>query len=190
MNAERFYARLLRAFSPAFRREYGEEMIETFRDMYRDSSGNAAAFWLFIVTDVVRSAAVSVSPSSCRVSSGQRWTVVRCASGGIEIVVTAHTLSWSFGYLYHPYLEGISIPAWACGGALGLGLGVAQSGKVERRPGLRTVLIFATGAAAALGLQVAVLFGPPAVYGTALGVFVGGAQWLIPASGTIEQCQG
>jgi hypothetical protein len=180
MSAERFYACLLRAYSPAFRREYGEEMIETFRDLYRDSAGNAAAFWLFIVTDVVRSAArqrLAVLSSSIR-RPEVAW-VIRCASSGIAIVVTAHALSWSVGYLYHPYLEGISIPAWACGGALGLGLGVAQSGKVERRAVPRMALILATGAAAALGLQVAVLFGRPAVYGTALGAFVGGAQWVI-----------
>jgi hypothetical protein len=180
MTAERFYARLLRLYSPAFRREYGDEMIETFRDLYRDSAGNTARFWLFIVADVLRSAARQ--RLAALLSSTKRpeadW-VIRCAGSGIAIMITAHALSWSFGYLYHPYLEGISIPAWVCGGALGLGLGVAQSAKVERRLGSRTLLIFATGAAAALGLQLAVLFGRPVVYGTAVGAFVGGVQWLI-----------
>jgi hypothetical protein len=31
-----------------------------------------------------------------------------------------------FGYLYHPYLEGMTIAPWIYGAFLGLGLGIAE----------------------------------------------------------------
>jgi hypothetical protein len=185
---ERLYSRLLLAYPPAFRREYGDQLIETFRDLRRDASGTVLTFWLFIVSDVIRSAA--------RQRVGDLWLitkrpevewVVMSLTGAIAIAVMAQALPWSVSYLYHPYLEGMSIPPWLCGAVLGLSLGVVQnavqdavqSGKAGRGRARRARLILTTVVASALGLQIAVMFGRPAVYGTVLGAFVSGAQWLV-----------
>ena len=196
MTAERFYSRLLVAYPAAFRQEYGERMLEAFRELRRDSSETSMRFWLFIVSDVLRSAARQ------RVSDLWRSTkrpeaewVVMSLAGALAIAVMAQALPWSVSYLYHPYLEGISIPPWLYGAVLGLSLGVVQNVvqsavqsvvqndartvKLQHAGARRARLILATAAASALGLQVAVTFGRPATYGTVLGAFVGGTQWMV-----------
>ncbi len=154
MNAERFYTRLLIAYSRPFRREYGDEMVTAFLELHRESPRHGCRFWLFIIADVMRSGARQ------RFASG--WSITRradvewlllCASGAIAIAGTAHALSWTFSYFYHPYLEGLSIPPWMYGAALGLGLGAVQSARREPRTRPRIVLIAATSAAAAVGLD-------------------------------------
>jgi hypothetical protein len=57
MNAERIYRMLLRAYPPAFRAEYGQEMVLVFRDQCRDSDVRTLGFWMRVFWDIVRSAA-------------------------------------------------------------------------------------------------------------------------------------
>lgn len=56
MSADRVYALLLRAYPPAFRARYGQEMMLVFRDQYRDRDVSTARFWLRVLWDVMRSA--------------------------------------------------------------------------------------------------------------------------------------
>jgi len=56
MRAERFYRLLLRAYPPAFRAEYGQEMVLLFRDQCRDGDVRALGFWAAVIWDVARSA--------------------------------------------------------------------------------------------------------------------------------------
>ncbi len=56
MNAERIYRMLLRAYPPAFRAEYGREMVLVFRDQCRDSDVRTLGFWMRVFSDIVRSA--------------------------------------------------------------------------------------------------------------------------------------
>ena len=56
MTAERLYSALLRLYPPAFRREFGEAMVEAFREAYRDNRRLRGYFWLSIIVDLVRSA--------------------------------------------------------------------------------------------------------------------------------------
>ncbi|HEV2669797.1 MAG TPA: hypothetical protein VGU74_01795 [Gemmatimonadales bacterium] len=56
MNAERIYRLLLRAYPPAFRAEYGQEMVLVFRDQCRDGDVRALRFWVRVLWDVARSA--------------------------------------------------------------------------------------------------------------------------------------
>ena len=57
----RLYRLLLRLYPPAFRRTYGEEMVEAFAAdrarAYRRGIGGAVAFWLFTARDLFGSAA-------------------------------------------------------------------------------------------------------------------------------------
>src|SRR5437867_12956249 len=56
MSAERIYRLLLRAYPPAFRAEYGREMVLVFRDQCRDSDVRTLGFWMRVFWDIVRSA--------------------------------------------------------------------------------------------------------------------------------------
>ena len=56
MKAERIYRMLLRAYPPAFRAEYGREMVLVFRDQCRDSDVRTLGFWMRVFWDIVRSA--------------------------------------------------------------------------------------------------------------------------------------
>jgi hypothetical protein len=56
MSAERIYRLLLRAYPPAFRAEYGREMVLVFRDQCRDGDVRTLGFWVRVFWDVVRSA--------------------------------------------------------------------------------------------------------------------------------------
>lgn len=56
MIAERIYRLLLRAYPPAFRAEYGQEMMRLFRDQCRESDVRTLGFWMRVFLDIVRSA--------------------------------------------------------------------------------------------------------------------------------------
>jgi len=54
--AERIYRLLLRAYPPAFRAEYGREMVLLFRDQCQESDLHSVGFWARVLGDVARSA--------------------------------------------------------------------------------------------------------------------------------------
>ena len=54
--AERIYRLLLRAYPPAFRAEYGREMVLLFRDQCQESDVHSVGFWARVLGDVARSA--------------------------------------------------------------------------------------------------------------------------------------
>ena len=54
--AERIYCFLLRAYPPAFRAEYGREMVLLFRDQCQESDVHSVGFWARVLGDVARSA--------------------------------------------------------------------------------------------------------------------------------------
>ena len=56
MSAERWYRLLLRAYPPAFRARYAQEMLLAFRQCRRDAVESAPRFWAAMLWDVARSA--------------------------------------------------------------------------------------------------------------------------------------
>lgn len=180
MTPERVYATLLFIYPRAFRREYGRRMIAAFRRLRRESRVGALAFSCFIASDLLRSGfrerLAELGMDAQRAPA--EW-IARCVTGAIVSACAAHALAWTFSYLYHPYLEGIAIPAWVYGALLGLGLGAVQSAGLGRRT-LNTVSwTLTSGLAGALGLQVAASFTGPLLYGCVLGAFIGMAQRLV-----------
>jgi hypothetical protein len=189
MMVERVYRGFLALYPKAFRREYGEAMIDTFRDLYQDRRArrfgrrSPLGFWLFLVADLSRSL-VREQIAACR-SGGRlealRWLGV-CAAGSIVTVCLANTTTWLFGYLYHPYLEGMTIAPWIYGAFLGLGLGIAERAALGRHGRLGVRWVVASGVGAAIGLQIAASVASitgPVGYGVVLGAFVGSSQWLV-----------
>ena len=183
MTSKQLYSALLVLYPKAFRREYGDRMIGAFCQLRRARRRGATAFWIFIIADLVRS---SLRQHVDRFRSGtQQFAVewaITCASGAVMAALAANVLTWSFSYLYHPYLEGLTLSAWSYGALLGLGLGLVQSATLHRRFRVGLPWILTSAVAAALGLHVAVAFASvagPVGYGIVIGSFVGGAQWLV-----------
>ena len=52
MTDERLYAALLRLYPTAFRREFGEPMVDAFREASRDNRRPRGYFWLSIIADL------------------------------------------------------------------------------------------------------------------------------------------
>ena len=56
MTPQRVYRGLLWLYPSAFRREYGEDMVEAFGEALRDDRRGRLRFWVTVVVDLVRSA--------------------------------------------------------------------------------------------------------------------------------------
>jgi hypothetical protein len=182
MTPERFYSTLLRAYPAPFRREYGDGMLEAFRQLHRAHRGSRIAFWRFVLGDLVQSAVLS-QIETCR--SGSRRFVLEwaaaCAFGAVAIALLANALTAAFSYLYHPYLEGVALPPWSYGAILGTALGAAQSAVLHRRFRLGLPWIAASGVGTAIGLEAAIAtarIAGPVGYGIVLGGTVGSVQWM------------
>jgi hypothetical protein len=71
--AEHIYRFLLRAYPPAFRAEYGREMVLLFRDQCREGDSRTLGFWVAVISDVVRSApALRVEAWGARATENNR----------------------------------------------------------------------------------------------------------------------
>ena len=114
MTADRIYTTLLRLYPKAFRDQYGDDMLAAFREMFNDRRGTLR-FWRLVLVDTVRAAGAE------RLETVQ-WPAI-CLMGLLVTVGAAHTTAWTYRYFYHPYLEGVAIPAWTFGLFLGLVLG-------------------------------------------------------------------
>jgi hypothetical protein len=183
MTAERLYAALLLAYPATFRREYGDGMLEAFRQLHRAHRGSGVAFWMLLLNDTARSV-FSTQIDDCRTGLRRfflEWAAT-CASGAIVTALLANALTFAFGYFYHPYLEGVTVPAWSYGALLGVALGVGQTTVLRTRFRLGLPWVIASGVGAAIGLEAAIAtakIAGPAGYGIVLGAIVGGVQWAV-----------
>jgi len=183
MTQERLYSALLRVYPTSFSREYGDRMLEVFRQLDGDYRGCRVTFWLFILADICRSA-FFVQIDACR--SGVRrfvleWTGA-CACGAVVVALVANGLTSGFSYLYHPYLERVTLPPWSYGALLGVALGAAQSAVLHRRFHLGIAWLVASAVGTALGLEAAIAIAKiagPVAYGIVLGGIVGSSQWAV-----------
>jgi hypothetical protein len=186
MTAERVYSALLLLYPSSFRREYGSGLLEAFRQLYSDSTArraSAARFWLFIALDIGCSA-IQLRVDACG-AGARRFAVAwagACVCGAVVTALLANALTAAFAYLYHPYLEGVTLPPWSYGALLGVGLAGTQAVLLRRRYRLGLLWIAATALGAALGLGAASAFARvagPVGYGVVLGGVVGGSQWTV-----------
>jgi len=121
MKAERLFAVLLWVYPKSFRREYGDAMLATFRELRAAPCERQRRSWRFIVADTF-SAAATLWWEECRQSVAVLW-LTTCAVGLLSTTLVANLVAWVFSYLYHPYLEGFTLSASAYGAFLGVVLG-------------------------------------------------------------------
>lgn len=117
MSAERLYAALLYLYPREFRDEFGEEMLDLFRELRHAQRLTPVRFWTFILGDTVTAVARERL-------EGARW-LATALFGLLVTVLTAHAVTFTYRYFYHPYFETVAIPTLPYGAALGLVLGVS-----------------------------------------------------------------
>jgi hypothetical protein len=183
MSPEQFYRALVVLYPKAFRDTYGEEVIDAFSQLRLASRRRPLAFWRFAIADLARSVCQE-QLDACR-SGGRRfvlhWLAV-CALGVIVTGLVANLVTWCFGYLYHPYLEGLRFAPWSYGAFLGVGLGVAQAVALRDRLRVGAAWVAVSAASTALGLHLAaIVAGPIGLVGCGivLGGVVGVCQWML-----------
>ena len=183
MTAEDVYKRLLTAFPGRFRREYGDGMLEAFRDLRQQTSRGPLAFWLFVLADTIRGASFERA-LACREllqSNRARW-MMACAAGATACGALGSLATWAFSYFYHPYLEGTAFVSWVYGAMLGAGLALVQALALGRRLPRRTLWIVTSACCAALGVEIAISIARvagPIGYAVAFGSVVAGGQWIV-----------
>jgi hypothetical protein len=191
MNPERVYAALLTLYPRAFRETYGDDMLDTFREWHRTSHLPALRFWRAAISDLGWSACRE-QIDACRSGVRRfalRWLAV-CALGIIGTGLIASLVTWLFGYLYHPYLEGLELVPWSYGAFLGAGLGIAQSAALRHRLTTGLSWVAVSSASAALGFHLAALAAAaigPVGCGIIMGAVVGACQWMMV--GTSQRLQ-
>jgi hypothetical protein len=183
MTPERFYAALLTLYPKAFREAYGGDVLAAFNELRRANRRPPLVFWRFALVDLARSIGQEQIDECMR---GQRRYVLRwlavCALGIIGTGLASSVVTRGFGYLYHPYLEGLQFAPWSYGALVGAGLGLAQTAALRSRVRAGLAWIAASAASTALGFHLAafvtVALGPVGC-GMAIGAIVGGCQWML-----------
>jgi len=197
MTAGRLFTVLLRLYPEPFREEYGGEMLADFTDLHRARRLPPLAFWRFVIGDVVASAG---REHVLAFREGRRRDLVRWLAVcliGIAVTGTVATLfNWAYEYFYHPFLEGMTAPAYSAGfgACLGAGLGLTQSVALRYRLKRAIAWTLASAAGSAAGLY---LIGSldavgqplaPLASGVALGSIVALSQWMFVRTGS--RCDG
>jgi hypothetical protein len=184
MRSDRVYAAFLGLYPKSFRDEYGAEMRDAFSRLRDSSARTRAAFWLFVVADAARSAAIA-QLDECR--RGPRQIALRLAAssaaGLLATTVAARGTSWLYGYFYHPYLEGVAIPTLPYGLALGLVLGGTVGFTQWLLLPARVLRASTWALASAVALPIAVLFCSAAVERALAGLNPAAAEVPSPAVG-------
>jgi MFS family permease len=166
MTRERVYACLLRRYPRAFRRQYGDEMLQTFRALSQDDNRSPFRFASFMLYDVCRSL---VREHLDAWASGMRdlafhW-ILACSLGALASGAAVWSFLLAVNALLPPhYFVARDLPTGVYGTLIGLVIGSGQA-FVLRRYVHRTLLwIVGTACAGAvgfpLGFIVARLFSP------------------------------
>ena len=97
---ERIYRILLCAYPPAFRAEYGREMLLCFRDHCRDSDARSLGFWAGVIMDVARSAPalrIEAWRENIKIVEGlMKFAAILTLLVGLLVIANA-ILEWSAG---------------------------------------------------------------------------------------------
>jgi hypothetical protein len=201
MTREQIYASLMRLYPKPFRREYEAQMLETFRELSRDTP-HAAHFWTVVLRDVCRSVAREhvVEWTSGMQQLARNW-IVACSFGAMGSGVVIWGFILSVDLLFPPRTDprgvvdivATNLPPAVYGAIIGLVIGGTQAAALRQhlRRGLlwTAVTSLAVAGAFPLGLAVANWIGfrvVPVGYFVGiglLGILVGVSQSLILKSG-------
>lgn len=173
MTRERVYAGLLRLYPQAFRRQYGEEMLQTFRALSRDDNRSPFRFAMFVLCDVCRSL---VREHLDAWASGMRdlafhW-IAACSLGALASGAAVWAFIFAVNALFPPryfpdgvvHIVATNLPTGVYGALIGLVIGGGQALALRRHVHHSVLWIAATACAGGvgfpLGFIVARVFSP------------------------------
>jgi hypothetical protein len=198
MTRETIYSCLMRLYPKPFRREYGDQLLQTFRELAREHPGFPIRFWNFVIRDVCRSV-FREHVDAWTVGMGRLaldW-VSACALGTLASGAVLWIFSIGVNFFLPPRLDrrgfvhivATNLPTGVYGALIGLVLGSAQALALRHYVRRSVLWIVGTslagGAGFSLGLALANRIGfrlAPIGYVagvTLLGGFVGIAQSLL-----------
>ena len=208
MTRETIYRSLLRLYPPAFRREYEDQLLQTFDELSRDNPQSSVRFVGFLLGDVCRSV-VHEHVDTWTSGMGRfalQW-VSACSLGVMVSGAAAYALVVAVNLLVPPRVDahgflhylGPDLPSGVHGALIGLVIGSAQALALRRHVGhgvfrrgagpavwaLMTAVAgsvgFPLGLAVANGIGFGFLFRPVGYFAgvTLLGTLVGVAQSLL-----------
>ena len=183
--AIRLYGWLLLAYPPEFRRAFGDEMLQVFRDCYRAeaSSGSLPNFWLRTLLDLVLTAAKERADSTGRKGIlMNRRSDAMALLGCIGIIVVAFLLHRYGVRNNFPYIAwfGYILDALIVTGVIGNFIVFLLSMTTKLNPVRTAVSVFAVVHAVLLLLIVVISRNGPSVNwaGVLIGYLVSFVIWV------------
>ena len=131
MSAERWYRLLLRAYPPAFRARYAQEMLLAFRQCRRDAVESVPRFWAAMLWDGARSA-----PALRLEAMRARWSMdLHITEGAMKAMAILATLIGALevvnsliegvgGGVHRPATQLLSVGLGVAGGIVLMGAGI------------------------------------------------------------------
>ena len=136
MTRETIFASLIRLYPKPFRREYGEQMLDTYRELSVDSRRSPLRFWSFVFRDtarsVVRERADAWTHEMRRL--GMNW-IAACSLGALASGLAIALFMLAVRLLFPPYFDAnrighdvaSNLPSGVYGALIGLVIGGAQA---------------------------------------------------------------
>ena len=180
----RLYGLMLFAYPEDFRREFGNQMLQVFRDSYRDEAraGSLPSFWLRVLLDLASTAVKE------RVNSSQRRGVMNKRSdamailGCIGIIVIAFAVTRYAIRNNHPFIFwiGYILDALTVAGVIGNFIVFLLAKTTKLNPLRTAITVFAVvhGALLLLIVVISRSLGPTNWAGVLIGYLVSYVIWV------------
>ena len=181
---DRLYRLLLYAYPAAFRREYGPQMAQLFRDIYRDAcrqdGSPGRGFWRLLLTDLMRTALQEHGRALMSAAAAGNVRTRSPLQGALVGALLGLTLSLPGNQPLADHLMG-AIMGGMAGAVVGSILGAMRGAQEEQlRPGplvsLGLILGAFNGGLAGMALGALAGVGAGALVGPNLGAWLGGAS--------------
>jgi hypothetical protein len=162
MTPERAYRLVLHLYPRRFRREYGERMVDDFRELRADMRDRPVVLWARLLVDACRSAVVEhVDQWTCGAPGrAARW-VAACVMGTILAGMAIGAIVTTLGSVLFPGDPGLirNLPFGNYGLVIGLIVGGTQAVALRRHVRSAVVWTVGTGLAAQVAFEVAFMVG-------------------------------
>jgi len=204
MTREKIYASLIRLYPRPFRREYGEQMLDTFRELSVDMRRSPLRFWSLVFRDTARSVARERADAWTHEMRrlGMNW-ILACSLGTLASGIAIALFVFAVERVFPTYRDATglghnvsrNLPPGVYGAVIGLVIGGAQALALRQRLRLGVVWSLATSLAVGIGMLLGsriggwvhfhvTAFGAPRLTGyfagvVVLGMFVGAIQSML-----------
>jgi len=162
MTPERVYRLRLHLYPRRFRREYGERMVEDFRELHSEMRNRPVALWARLLVDACRSVAREhVDEWTCGAPGQAAQWVAACVAGTVLAGMAIGGIVMTLGSVLFPGDPGLirNLPSGNYGLVIGLFVGGTQAVVLRRHVRSAVVWTVGTGLASQIAFEVAFLVG-------------------------------